>query len=104
MMKNTIITKTGERVPRAGLRLMRVRAEVTDSGQPGLGGATALTNGRLSDVSIAARRRLGMLECAMMRFKNRHAGRHEPAEVEQSTVAWIAGNLHLFAVSELEPP
>lgn len=103
-MKNTGITKTSDMVPHTGLRLMRVRADVSCPEQPGMGGATVLTNGRLSGISAVARLRAGTLEIAIARFRNRCGTRQTPAELEQARVGWVAGNLHLFADSELEVP
>jgi len=103
-MKNTTIPRTAELVPHAGLRRMRVRADVSSPGQRGLGGATALINGRLSDISAAARKRSGMLESAIACFAIRRGSRQGAAELEQARVGWIAGSLHLFADSELETP
>jgi len=95
---------TLELVPRPGLRLMRVRADVSDPGQLGLGGATVLIHGRLSGVSGAARRTSALLGPAIIRFQNRCEYRQVPAEMNDATVGWIAGSLHLFADSELEQP
>jgi len=102
--KNTKDKKTAGLVPHEGLRRMRVRADVSSPGQPGLGGATAMINGRLSGISAAARKRSGMLESAMTCFQNRRGTRLVAAALEQARVGWIAGSLHLFLDSELEKP
>ena len=103
-MKNLNNTKATELTPHTGLRVMRVRAEVSSPGQPGLGGATVLLNGRLSGISAAARTGSAMLESAMTRFNNRCRNQQVPAVVEKARVGWIAGNLHLFTDAELEKP
>ena len=101
-MKNTAITKTPDMALHAGLRLMRVRADFSCPEQPGMGGATVLTNGRLSGIPAVARTRPGVLETAIARYRNRCGTGQAPADLERARVGWIAGDLHLFADSELE--